>query len=174
MRLIGLNRGFELTHQRRLRVDLLLRVGERPGRLVALEIELGVLELRLVLGLGRFRLIKRRLERTRIDLSQNVARFDVLAFGESDLVQLAIDPDLHGDGVEGLDGAESREVNRDILLLGHADGGGDRLRFRGRRSGMRRRRGAARQTPRQTCDWNHQQVPRRSATSGDACHPPKK
>ena len=86
--LIGLDRRFELLHQRCLRIDLLLRVGERPGLLVALEVQLRVFQLRLILGLGRFRKIERRLERTRIDLSKNIAGFDILAFCESTLLEL--------------------------------------------------------------------------------------
>ena len=48
---------------------------------VALEIELGAGELRLVLLLGRLGLLERRLERPRIDLEQRIAGLDLLAFG---------------------------------------------------------------------------------------------
>ena len=82
--LVALNCRFELMDQRGLGIDAL------PGREVVQvlephQVELGILKLRLILGLGGFGLIERGLERTRIDLRQHVSRLDVLAFGEIDL-----------------------------------------------------------------------------------------
>ena len=128
-----------------------------PAGHVALQVKLGVLKLGLILGLGRLRKVERRAKRPRIDLRQHVAGFDVLAFGEGDLVELTVDPDLDRDGVEGLNGAEPGERDRDILSFGQADGGGDGLRSVARRMGRRRGRSAARQTPRHPASGNDQQ-----------------
>ena len=59
--------------------------------MIALEIELGIGELRLVLRLFGDRLIEGRLKGPRIDLSQHIAGLAPLAFGEGDLVELAVD-----------------------------------------------------------------------------------
>ena len=78
-----------------LLVVALARLEARADQLaVALEIELGAGELRLVALLGGVRLVERRLERPRIDLEQQIARLDVLAFLEGDLDDLAVDAGL--------------------------------------------------------------------------------
>ena len=84
----------------------------------ALEVALGVLELRLVLRLLRLRLVERGLERARVDLRQQVARLHVLALGERDLHQLPVDARADRHGVVGLDRADAVEPDRHVLPLG--------------------------------------------------------
>ena len=83
-------------------------------------------QLRLVLrlpGLGLFKLGPKRIG---IDLREQVARMHVLSLHEGDFLQLTIDADVDGDGIEGLDGAESIHVDRHVFLdnfaLGHRYG----------------------------------------------------
>jgi len=68
-------------------------------------------------------------------LRQEIARLDVLTFGESDLCQFAIDTRLDGDRIERLHGAETGQVDRDIAPLRSGDRYRDRRR---RRSSCRR------------------------------------
>jgi len=82
-------------------------------------------ELALVLGL-------QELVGARIDLCQEVALLDQLAFGESDLEQLAVDLGLHGDGGDRRDRAERVDDDANIALADR--GGAHRLR-RGLRHG---------------------------------------
>jgi hypothetical protein len=74
-------------------------------------------------------LIVRGLKWSRIDLRQEVARLDVLALGESDLGQFAIDPSLYRDSVERLNSAQASEIDGDIAPPRR----GDRYRDRRRR-----------------------------------------
>ena len=62
----------QLRDQRPLVVDLLLRQEVLPAdRLVAIEVALGAVELRLVAGQRRLPLVQQDLERARIDLGQD-------------------------------------------------------------------------------------------------------
>ena len=73
--LVGLHRALVLAHQRLLRVDLLLRDRIlREQRAIALEVDLRVVEQRLVLGELAAGLRELHLERTRIDLGEEIAR----------------------------------------------------------------------------------------------------
>src|SRR5207344_3174081 len=86
----------------------------------------------LVTGLVRFRLLEKGLVRSRIDLRQQLAGSHVLAFAESDLLYLAVDPNLDRHGVVGLHGAEADAIDRKVLGL---DGGrSDGKRTPGRRA----------------------------------------
>ncbi len=132
LRLIGLDRGLQLLHQRLLLVIGLPRLG--PGReelAPAGEIGLRADELRLVLLLRRHRLVERGLERAGIDLDQRRAGLDVLAFGKGDLDDLAVDPALDRDHVERLDRAD--RIQEDRHVGGRDNAGGDRNPGRGRR-----------------------------------------
>src|SRR5438105_4473730 len=102
-RLIAADLRLELGYRSTLRVDLLFW-GETARRQIAksLQVEFCVGEIGFVLHLCCCRLIIRGLKGPRIDLRQEIARLDVLTFGESDLCQLAIDPRLDGDRVECL------------------------------------------------------------------------
>ncbi len=99
-----------------------LGIGLLPGREfaelgVALQVEIGVGQIGFVLRLLGLGLIERRLEGPRIDLGQQVALFDELAFLEGDLVDLAVDAGAHHDGVETLHGSEPGQIDREIGLL---------------------------------------------------------
>ena len=74
-------------------------------------------EIGLVLLFLGFRRVERRLIGPRIDLGQEVALFDVLAFGERDLVDLAIDAGPNEDRIEGLNGSKAGQVDRKVCLL---------------------------------------------------------
>ena len=93
---------------------------------VAIEIDLGIGELRFVLRLLGDRLVELRLIDDGIDARQHVALLDVLAFLEVDAEQLAVDLRTHGHGVERLDGADGVEIDRHI----GAGRGGDEHRHR--------------------------------------------
>src|SRR4029077_2564936 len=90
--LIPLDLSRELIDRRLLRVDLLAR-GEILTREVgeALEVELRVLQARLVLRFLGGRLIERGPEGARVDLDQKITFLDDLAFLEGDLGDLAVD-----------------------------------------------------------------------------------
>ena len=82
--LVGLDRALVLANQRFLRIDLLLRNRIlREQRTVALEVELRVLEQRLILGHLALRLRQLDLERAGIDLGKELARLDDLAFAKA-------------------------------------------------------------------------------------------
>ena len=89
-------------------------LGERR---IAVQVELGVGEIGLVLRFLRLRLIERGLERPRIDLSEKVAPLDNLAFIEGDLHDLAVDSRPDRDGVVGLDLSEALEHDGKVGAL---------------------------------------------------------
>src|SRR5271157_980749 len=100
---IALDLRLELRHRGALRIELLLR-GEVARRKIGetLQVELCVGEVRLVLRLLGNRLVERGLKGAGIDLRQEIARLDVLTFGECYLYQLTIEPRLDRDRVKGL------------------------------------------------------------------------
>ena len=71
-------------------------------------------------------LLERHLERPRIDLEQEVALLDQLALGKTDLLQLAVDLRLDGDGRERGHGAETGHDHVDVA--GRDGRHADRLR----------------------------------------------
>ena len=87
----------------------------------ALQVEIGVGEIGLVLRLLGLGLVERRLERPRIDLDQQIALLDELAFLEGDLDDLAVDAGADQHGVEALHGAEAGQIDREIGLLDRRD-----------------------------------------------------
>src|SRR6202011_5992064 len=101
--LIGQDRGLQSSKLRFLRVE---RLARRKALLSeardALEINVRIVELRLVLGQDGLRLMQRRQEWPRVDVRQLVAGVDQLAFREDDVADLAADARLDGDAVEGL------------------------------------------------------------------------
>ena len=138
--LIGSHRGAELVRLGLLLVQLLLRNGlascQHCG---AVEVLLGCGQLRVVFALFCDRLIQRRLQGVRIDLSKGVAGSNVLALHEIDRRQLAVNLTAHRDRMPGLYGARSGQIDRHILCsdLRHANrdygrrtAGGTRVRGR--------------------------------------------
>jgi hypothetical protein len=63
-------------------------------------------------------------------LRKEIARFDLLTFGECYFYQLAIDPRLHRDRIERLHRAETGEIDRDIAPPRRGDRHRDRRRGR--------------------------------------------
>jgi len=132
LRLVDHERGFILTDQRDLRVVLLAGDGVLGDQLlVAFQVDLRILQQRLVLLLLADRLLERHVVRPRIDHGQEVALLDHLAFLELDLDELAGDLGLHVDGVERRDRSQGIENNRNIAL----GRGGDA--YRNERSGIK-------------------------------------
>ncbi len=113
-----------------LGVGLLAR-GEFAELCVALQVEIGVGEIGLILRLLGLGLIERCLERARVDLDQRIAFLDELAFPEVDLVDLAVDAGAHQHGIEALHGAEPGQIDRKIGLLDRGDLDRDRGAGRG-------------------------------------------
>jgi len=125
LRLIRLDRAFELAHLRLLRIDLLARYHSLfEQQLIALVVDLDVFELRLVFRELAFGLFELYLERTRIDLDERVTLVDVLAFGEVDFDDLAVYAAPDGDGVERRDIAQTFEVNRQVPTMRRGDNHG--------------------------------------------------
>ena len=142
-RLVGRNRALERIDFRLLLVAQLDRLDALAGHLdVAVEVQFGADQLRLVARLGRGGFVERGLEGPRIDLEQRVAGLDVLAFLEGDLDDLAVDARLDDGHVVGLHRADAAHVDRHVLLLGdrrgHGNGGlsGDRRPGRPVAAGM--------------------------------------
>lgn len=118
---VALDGALVLAHQRRLRVELL--AGDRillVERLVALQVAARVFQLRQVLLLLALRLRQRHLEGPRVDLRQQIAGLDVLAFLERHLDQFAIDAAAHRHGVVGGRRAQRPQDDLDILGAGLA------------------------------------------------------
>ena len=82
----------------------------------------GLIFCQLPLSLGQL-----NLERPGIDFRQQIAGFDLLAFGKVDRHQLAIDPAGDGHGIGGGGGAQAGKIARHRLA-----GGGRRLHRRHR------------------------------------------
>jgi hypothetical protein len=125
-RLVAFDLRLELIDGGLLGVELLTRgdflLGEGAG---ALQVELRVLEVRLVLRLLRERLIEGCLIRTRIDLDENVALLDHLALFKFDFSDLAVDAAAHRDGVVRFHGAEPVQIDGEIGLLRQGNGDWD-------------------------------------------------
>ena len=144
LRLVGDDRRLVLGDQRLLVRHLLL--GDRillAQRQIAVEIALRLGEQRLVLGQLALRLRERGLVGSRIDLGEEVALLDDLAFVEPQLLQLARDLGADGHGLEGRDGAERVDGDRHVAERDSGDSNG--LRRRSGAAGvraLRRRRGA--------------------------------
>ena len=117
---IGFHRALILRDQRDLRVERLARHRVLRGQpLVAREIDLRALQQRLVARQIALGLRQRRLIGPRVDLGDQIAFLDLVAFLEIDLDQIAADLASDRDGRERGDGAERIEIDSDVAL---ADG----------------------------------------------------
>ena len=111
--LILLDVALVLRHQRLLRVQLLFRNGVgREQHLVALQIDLGVVEQSLVVRQRTLSQFQLNLIGPRVDLDEDLAFLDQIAFVEIHLHQLAVDARLDGDGIERGYVAEPVQIDR--------------------------------------------------------------
>ena len=129
-RIVRLHLGFELRDRRRLLIRLLLRSSVALSQFpVALQIDPGVGERRLVLRLLRHRLVVLGLVDGGIDARQHVALVHLLTLGEVDADQPPVHLRPHGHRIERLNVADAFTVDRDGLLPdgldGHRDGAVD-------------------------------------------------
>ncbi len=102
-----------------------------PGE--ALQVQIGIGEIGLILRLLGLGLIERRLERPGVDLGEQVALVDQLAFLEGDLVDLAVDPCAHHHRIEALNGSEPGQIDGEVGFLDRCDGDAHRGSPRGGR-----------------------------------------
>ncbi|OIQ66533.1 hypothetical protein GALL_518950 [mine drainage metagenome] len=93
---------------------------------IALQIQIDICQIGLILLLLGLGLIERRLVWARIDLGEQIALIDQLAFLEGNLVNLAVDTGAHHDGVERLNSAQSGQIDRKVGFLDRGDGYPDR------------------------------------------------
>ena len=138
---VDLQLRLQLRHQRMLRVEYLLadQVLRRQRR-VALQVMLGALQLRGILGLHAGGLVERGLQRPRVDLGQEIAFLYQLAFDEADTLQLSVD--ARGD----LRGVESLHVAKPFQVYRHVASRGQRGVHRHRHRAAGRQRGGGRLT----------------------------
>ena len=123
---VGLDGGLKLADQGLLGVNALL--GYDVGQLkVARQIKFGVRQHRLVLRLFGLGLIQGGLVRAGVYLGEQIVGTDILPLFESHFDQLPVHSRGDGDGVEGLNGAQAVEINRDGFshdgARGDRDGG---------------------------------------------------
>jgi hypothetical protein len=120
--LVDLQRGSELCDRRGLRIHVLS--GDRvfaEQRLVAREVHPRVRELRLIARQLPLRLLELHLEGSRIDLGQEVAPVDELAFAEQDPHELSVHAGPHRYGVERDDRTECGKPQRQVGTRGSRD-----------------------------------------------------
>ena len=143
LQLGGIDRRLVRLSRRRERGDLgLQRIDVLAGRSPhtrelreASQIYPGVCELGQVLREIRLGQLQLCLEWARIDLSKEVAFVYVAALCEADSVELRVDSDLGGHGIEGRDRPEPREPDRQIASRDGTDGHRYRGRVRAGRGG---------------------------------------
>ena len=123
--LVGFDRALVLAHQRLLGVDVL-----REERAIALEVELGVLEQRLILRQLSLCLSELHFERSRVDLGEQFARLDELALAKRHLHELAVDARANSHHVAWRDGPERAQVDIDAALPSGCGNDGQRARVR--------------------------------------------
>jgi hypothetical protein len=112
---VDAHRALVLADEGELGVDLLL--GDRvllEQRLVALQVELRVLEQRAVPGELALGLLELHLEGARIDFGKEVALLHRLSFLEKDAHQLAVDARAHRDGSQGRHRAQAAHDDIDV------------------------------------------------------------
>ena len=113
--LIRIDRADVLIDQRALRVELL--AGNCiffDQRFIAREVQFCIDQQRLVAPQIAFGLLQRRLVGPWIDLHQEIALMDELAFGKRNFLQLPGNLGTHGDGGEWRYGAECRDAHPDV------------------------------------------------------------
>jgi len=119
--LVDLDRAFELAHQRRLGVELLFGycvLGQQV--LVAGQIHPGVFQLCAVPSQRAFGLGRRSGKGARINLCQQLARLDLLAFLELDALQHTTDLGMDDRRVGSRQAANGVDDDTDVLLARRA------------------------------------------------------
>jgi hypothetical protein len=134
---VGVDRRLGLIDLGLLQIEVLLSFGVLGHqRLEPGEVFDGGDQRRLVLRLVRLGGIERGLIKPWIDLGQDVAAGDALAFLEEHLFQLAVDLGVDADGEQRLHRAQAREIDRHVLTRcggdAHRYGGTCRARGMGR------------------------------------------
>ena len=128
-RLIGFDGVLQLRHLRLLGVQQLRRgIARLRQRGVAVEIGQRIRQLRLIAVSVRRQLFDLGLIGTRIDLRQQIAGMDGLAFGEIDADELALNLAAHDNRIVSDDGADAGQIDRHVVLSDCA--GDDRHRRR--------------------------------------------
>ncbi len=136
-RLVSLDRVLQLRHRRLLAGQLLLRGKSLAGqRFIPIEIGLRIGEMGLVAAQRRLCLIELRLIGARIDLGEQIAGLDRLAFLEVDAYQQPRDLAADRRRVQRRHRAEAGQDDRHVVTL---DGGCDDGNRRERRRRRRRR-----------------------------------
>ena len=121
LRLVELHRSFELSHQRRLIVGLL--VGDqllRDQLAIAIEVQPGALELRLVAGQRALGLVELVGEGARIDARKHLAGLDQLPLAEEHLLEPPVHLRAHRHRLEGGHAAQPLQVDGHVAALDHA------------------------------------------------------
>ena len=116
--LVRLDRALELADLRLLGIHLLL--GDYTlvkEKCVALEVDLYVVELRLVFGELAFSLLEHHLVGAGIDFNERVACVNELALSKVHFNDLAVDAAANGYGVESRNGTEANEIDGKVALL---------------------------------------------------------
>ena len=120
--LIGRHRTLQLAHQRGLGIDLL--AGNRVlglQFLVALQIELRILELGLIACQRALHLRQRGSKAARVDLGQQLAGLDLVPLLEVQLEQLARNLGAHHGRGTCIHGADGAHEHAHVTLLHHSD-----------------------------------------------------
>lgn len=111
-----------MRHQRPLRVQLLLGrslLGHQIA--VALQVQLGVAQLRLVTRQPALRDVQRNLKRLGVYLRQQLPRAHGLAFGEMDGLELTIRLGVHHRSIGSGDAADGVDDHADVAALHQSD-----------------------------------------------------
>ena len=138
--MVGLHRGRVLRNQKLLVGDLLQ--GDRilgPELLIAREIGFRLGVKGGVLGQLSLRLRQSRLVETRVDLGEDIALFDHLAFDKIDLLEHARHLALDRGRIQSLNGSNAGKHDRLVALLHQRGDNRDRGYGRGRRGGLGQR-----------------------------------
>src|SRR6267154_3709295 len=129
LRLVGAHLAIELIDRGLLGVDLLLcNTARRNQRGIAIKVQFGIAQRRLILEQLRLHLFHLYLEGSRIDYDQQFPLLHILAFSYVYLHDLAVNAALDVCRIESCHRSKTGKVNRYVLLfhLGHCNRDGTR------------------------------------------------